>query len=35
MTNQKVSIYSALVANLLIAITKFIAGTFSNSASMI
>ena len=29
------SIYSALIANLLIAITKFIAGTFSNSAAMI
>lgn len=29
------SIYSALAANLLIAITKFIAGAFSNSAAMI
>ncbi|EDM36734.1 predicted Co/Zn/Cd cation transporter [Pedobacter sp. BAL39] len=29
------SIYSALAANLLIAITKFIAGAFSNSSSMI
>lgn len=35
MTNQKASIYSALIANLLIAITKFVAGAFSNSASMI
>lgn len=32
--NQK-SIYSALVANLLIAVTKFIAGSFTNSSSMI
>lgn len=29
------SIYSALIANLLIAITKFIAGAFSHSSSMI
>src|SRR3954465_11020150 len=29
------SIYSALTANLLIAITKFIAGSFSNSSAMI
>ncbi len=29
------SIYSALIANLLIAITKFIAGAFSNSSAMI
>jgi cation diffusion facilitator family transporter len=29
------SIYSALVANLLIAVTKFIAGAFTNSSSMI
>jgi cation diffusion facilitator family transporter len=29
------SIYSALAANLLIAITKFIAGAFTNSSSMI
>ena len=29
------SIYSALIANLLIAITKFVAGAFSNSAAMI
>ncbi|TDO20609.1 cation diffusion facilitator family transporter [Pedobacter duraquae] len=29
------SIYSALAANLLISITKFIAGAFSNSAAMI
>ncbi|QNK64235.1 cation transporter [Pedobacter sp. PAMC26386] len=35
MTNQKASIYSALAANLLIAITKFAAGALSNSASMI
>lgn len=33
--NSKLSIYSALVANLLIAITKFIAGAFTNSSSMI
>ncbi|GAA4778922.1 cation diffusion facilitator family transporter [Olivibacter ginsenosidimutans] len=32
--NQK-SIYSALIANILIAITKFIAGFFTNSSSMI
>jgi len=35
MTNQKASIYSALSANLLIAVTKFVAGYFSNSAAMI
>jgi len=35
MPSSKKSIYSALVANLLIAITKFIAGHFANSASMI
>ncbi|MEB0250120.1 cation transporter, partial [Mucilaginibacter sp. 5B2] len=29
------SIYSALAANLLIAVTKFIAGGFTNSSSMI
>ncbi len=34
MASSKKSIYSALAANLLIAITKFIAGHFSNSASM-
>jgi len=33
--NSKLSIYSALVANLLIAVTKFIAGGFTNSSSMI
>ncbi|WP_432713838.1 cation diffusion facilitator family transporter, partial [Pedobacter sp.] len=32
--NQK-SIYSALIANLLIAVTKFIAGAYTNSSSMI
>lgn len=35
MASSKKSIYSALVANILIAITKFIAGAFSNSAAMI
>jgi cation diffusion facilitator family transporter len=35
MAHSKKSIYSALVANLLIAIIKFFAGAFSNSASMI
>ena len=35
MTATNKSIYSALAANLLIAITKFIAGAFSNSAAMI
>jgi len=35
MASSKTSIYSALGANLLIAITKFAAGSFSNSASMI
>lgn len=35
MANNQKSIYSALAANLLIAITKFIAGTFTNSSSMI
>lgn len=34
MASSKKSIYSALAANLLIAITKFIASHFSNSASM-
>jgi cation diffusion facilitator family transporter len=29
------SIYSALIANLLISLTKFVAGAFSNSAAMI
>ncbi|MGV8878951.1 MAG: cation diffusion facilitator family transporter [Sphingobacteriaceae bacterium] len=32
---NKKSIYSALLANLLIAITKFIAGAYTNSSSMI
>ena len=35
MASSNKSIYSALAANLLIAITKFIAGGFSNSAAMI
>ncbi|MDR6525442.1 cation diffusion facilitator family transporter [Chryseobacterium rhizosphaerae] len=35
MANNRKSIYSALAANLLIALTKFIAGAFSNSSSMI
>jgi cation diffusion facilitator family transporter len=35
MNNNKKSIYSALTANLLIALTKFIAGSFTNSSSMI
>lgn len=35
MANNKKSIYSALAANLLIAVTKFIAGAFTNSSSMI
>ncbi len=35
MPKNNLSLYSAIVANLLIAITKFTAGTFTNSASMI
>lgn len=35
MATSNKSIYSALAANLLIAITKFVAGAFSNSAAMI
>lgn len=35
MAKNRTSIYSALVANLLIAVTKFIAGSFTNSSSMI
>lgn len=35
MAKNNKSIYSALAANLLIAITKFIAGTVTNSAAMI
>jgi len=35
MANNTKSIYSALAANLLIALTKFIAGGFTNSSSMI
>lgn len=35
MTGNNKSIYSALAANVLIAVTKFIAGGFSNSSSMI
>ncbi len=34
-TSNKKSIYSALAANVLIALTKFIAGAFTNSSSMI
>lgn len=35
MANNRKSIYSALAANLLIAVTKFVAGSFTNSSSMI
>jgi cation diffusion facilitator family transporter len=35
MTEKNKSIYSALIANILIAITKFIAGGFTHSASMV
>jgi cation diffusion facilitator family transporter len=35
MSKNKASIYSALAANMLIAVTKFIAGGFTNSSSMI
>lgn len=35
MAHSQKSIYSALLANVLIAITKFIAGAFTNSSSMI
>lgn len=35
MASSKTSIYSALAANLLIAVTKFIAGAISNSSAMI
>lgn len=35
MAKARLSIYSALAANLLIAVTKFIAGAFTNSSSMI
>jgi cation diffusion facilitator family transporter len=35
MTKSKKSIYSALASNILIAITKFIAGSASNSSAMI
>ncbi|NTE04351.1 cation transporter [Agrobacterium tumefaciens] len=35
MAKANKSIYSALAANLLIAVTKFIAGAFTNSSSMI
>ena len=35
MTKNYAAIYSALAANILIAIIKFIAGAYSNSSSMI
>jgi cation diffusion facilitator family transporter len=35
MASSKLSIYAALAANLLIAVTKFVAGAISNSAAMI
>ncbi|MGI4022881.1 MAG: cation diffusion facilitator family transporter [Janthinobacterium lividum] len=35
MASSKLSIYSALAANLLISVTKFIAGAISNSSAMI
>jgi len=35
MKKNYISIYSALIANVLIAVIKFIAGAFSNSTSMI
>ncbi len=35
MANNRKSIYSALAANLMIALTKFVAGAFTNSSSMI
>src|SRR4051812_45577290 len=35
MASSKTSIYTALSANMLIAITKFIAGSISNSSAMI
>lgn len=35
MARNNKSIYSALLANLLIAVTKFVAGTYTNSSSMI
>ncbi|MEO6232766.1 MAG: cation diffusion facilitator family transporter [Ferruginibacter sp.] len=35
MAKNRTSIYSALFANLLIAATKFVAGSFTNSSSMI
>src|SRR4051812_36742533 len=35
MASSKKSIYSALAANLLIAVTKFAAGAISNSAAMV
>ena len=35
MANNHKSLYSALAANLLIALTKFIAGAYTNSSSMI
>ncbi len=35
MASSKTSIYSALAANVLIAVTKFVAGSISHSASMI
>src|SRR3954469_6092422 len=35
MSKNNASIYSALAANLLIAVTKFIVGAYTNSSSMI
>ena len=35
LASSKFTIYSALTANLLIAVTKFVAGGISNSASMV
>jgi cation diffusion facilitator family transporter len=35
MASSKLTIYSALIANLLIAVTKFVAGAISNSSAML